>query len=226
MIRLMLADDQAMFRQGLARLLSLEPDMEVLAEAVDGRAAIALAEQHQPDVILMDMRMPQVDGVEATRTIHQQFPWIRILVLSTFDEDDYIQASLRAGALGYLLKSTPSPQLAAAIRTVYQGYGHLGPTIAPKVFTQCRPTSPATEYQHLFTQRELDILHLLRQGYTNREMATTLHLSIGTVKNHLTRILSQLGVRDRTQAALWAHQHLTPPNLLADAGHDQRHGDR
>jgi DNA-binding NarL/FixJ family response regulator len=226
MIRLMLADDQALFRQGLARLLSLEPDMEVLAEAMDGRAAIALAAQHQPDVILMDMRMPQVDGVEATRTIHQQFPWMRILVLSTFDEDDYIQASLRAGALGYLLKSTPSPQLAAAIRTVYQGYGHLGPTIAPKVFTQRRPTAPATDYQHLFTQRELDILHLLRQGYTNREMATTLHLSIGTVKNHLTRILSQLGVRDRTQAALWAHQHLTPPNLLADAGHDHRHGDR
>lgn len=223
MIRLILADDQAMFRQGLARLLSLEPDMEVLAEAMDGRAAIASAEQHQPDVILMDMRMPQVDGVEATRTIHQQFPWIRILVLSTFDEDDYIQASLRAGALGYLLKSTPSPQLAAAIRTVYQGYGHLGPTIAPKVFTQDYRTA-TTDYKHLFTQRELDILRLLRQGHTNHEMATALHLSIGTVKNHLTRILSQLGVRDRTQAALWAHQHLTFPPT--DAGHDQSHGDR
>ena len=217
MIRLMLADDQAMFRQGLARLLSLEPDMEVLAEAMDGRAAIALAEQHRPDVILMDMRMPQVDGVAATHEIHQRFPWIRILVLSTFDEDDYIQASLRAGALGYLLKSTPSPQLAAAIRTVYQGYGHLGPTIAPKVFTQRHPTSSATDYQHLFTHRELDILHLLRQGHTNREMATALHLSVGTVKNHLTRILSQLGVRDRTQAALWAHQHLASPNPPADA---------
>lgn len=218
MIRLILADDQGMFRQGLAHLLSLEPDMEVLAEAVDGRAAIALAEQYQPDVILMDMRMPQIDGVEATRTIHQRFPWIRVLVLSTFDEDDYIQASLQAGALGYLLKSTPSPQLAAAIRTVYQGYGHLGPTIAPKVFTQRRPTAPAADYQHLFTQRELDILYLLRQGYTNRDIATTLHLSVGTVKNHLTRILSQLGVRDRTQAALWAHQHLTspPPMLSAD----------
>lgn len=200
--------------------------MEVLAEAMDGRAAIALAEQHQPDVILMDMRMPQVDGVATTREIHQRLPWIRILVLSTFDEDDYIQASLRAGALGYLLKGTPSPQLAAAIRTVYQGYGHLGPNIAPKVFTQHYPTAPAADYQHLFTQRELDILHLLRQGHTNREMATALHLSVGTVKNHLTRILSQLGVRDRTQAALWAHQHLPAPNPLADAGHDPRHGDR
>ncbi|MEM9009349.1 MAG: response regulator transcription factor [Cyanobacteria bacterium P01_F01_bin.86] len=219
MIRLILADDQAMFRQGLARLLSLEPDMEVLAEAMDGRAAIALAEQHQPDVILMDMRMPRVDGVAATREIHQRFPWIRILVLSTFDEDDYIQASLRAGALGYLLKSTPSPQLAAAIRTVYQGYGHLGPTIAPKVFTQSCRTSMATDCRHLFTQRELDILYLLRQGHANREIATALHLSIGTVKNHLTRILSQLGVRDRTQAALWAHQHLSPPNPPADAEH-------
>lgn len=226
MIRLMLADDQALFRQGLARLLALEPDMEVLAEASDGRTAIALAEQHQPDVILMDMRMPQVDGVEATRQIHQRFPWIRILVLTTFDEDDYIQASLRAGALGYLLKSTPSPQLAAAIRTVYQGYGHLGPTIAPKVFTQPRQSVPAVDYRHLFTDRELDILHLLRQGYTNREMAAALHLSIGTVKNHLTRILAQLGMRDRTQAALWAHQHLTSPDFLADASHDQRHGDR
>ncbi|PSN17419.1 DNA-binding response regulator [filamentous cyanobacterium CCP5] len=225
MIRLVLADDQGMFRQGLVRLLSLEPDMEILAEAMDGRGAIALAEHHQPDVILMDMRMPQVDGVEATRTIHQRFPWIRILVLSTFDEDDYIQASLRAGPLGYLLKSTPTPQLAAAIRTVYQGYGHLGPTIAPKVFTQRRPPCPEADYQHRFTQRELDILHLLRQGYTNREMATTLHLSIGTVKNHLTRILSQLGARSR-QAALWAHQHLTPPHSLADASHDLRHGDR
>ena len=219
MIRLILADDQALFRQGLARLLSLEADMEVLAEAVDGRAAIALAEQHQPDVILMDMRMPQVDGVAATREIHQRLPWIRILVLSTFDEDDYIQASLRAGALGYLLKSTPSPQLAAAIRTVYQGYGHLGPTIAPKVFTQPGRTSPAADYRHLFTNRELDILHLLRQGHTNREIASTLHLSIGTVKNHLTRILSQLGMRDRTQAALWAHQNLTTPNPL-EGKHD------
>ncbi len=216
MIRLMLADDQAMFRRGLARLLALEPDMEVLAEAIDGRAAIALAEQHQPDVILMDMRMPQVDGVEATREIHQRLPWIRILVLSTFDEDDYIQASLRAGALGYLLKSTPSQQLAAAIRTVYQGYGHLGPTIAPKVFTQQHPTSSSTDYQHLFTNRELEILHLLRQGYTNREMATALHLSIGTVKNHLTRILSQLGFRDRTQAALWAYTRLNSPKHQAD----------
>jgi DNA-binding NarL/FixJ family response regulator len=216
MIRLMLADDQTIFRQGLARLLSLEPDMEILAEAMDGQAAIALAEQHQPDVILMDMRMPHVDGVEATREIHQRFPWIRILVLSTFDEDDYIQDSLRAGALGYLLKSTPSPQLAAAIRTVYQGYGHLGPTIAPKVFTQDYRTTPTEDYQHLFTNRELDILHLLRQGHTNREMADALHLSIGTVKNHLTRILSQLGVRDRTQAALWAHEHLPPPHRPPD----------
>lgn len=139
MIRLLLADDQALFRQGLASLLELEEDLSVVGQAQDGRDAILLTQTLQPDVILMDVRMPICDGVEATREIHQRFPWIRILVLTTFDEDEYIWTSLQAGALGYLLKSTPASQLAAAIRMLHDGHFQLGPTIAPKVIAQLRP---------------------------------------------------------------------------------------
>lgn len=209
MIRLLLVDDQAMFRQGLASLLSLEEDLEVIGQASHGREAIALTEQLQPNVILMDVRMPICDGVVATREIHQRYPWIRILVLTTFDEDEYIWQSLQAGALGYLLKSTPAVQLAIAIRILHQGYSQLGPTIAPKVFAQLNPVAaPKTEHQYQLSDRELEILHLLGQGKNNREIASALHLTEGTVKNHMTHILCQLGVRDRTQAALWAQQHL------------------
>jgi DNA-binding NarL/FixJ family response regulator len=209
MIRLLLADDQPLFRQGLADLLALEPELEIAGQANQGREAIALAEQLQPDVILMDVRMPICDGVVATREIHQRFPWIRILVLTTFDEDSYIRDSLQAGALGYLLKSTPAQQIAAAIRTVHQGHGHLGPTIALKVFSHVDfPSQHKPDYRHLFSDRELEVLLLLGQGKSNREIASSLHLTEGTVKNHITRILCQLGLRDRTQVALWVQQHL------------------
>lgn len=209
MIRLLLADDQSLFRQGLADLLALEPDLKVVGQAAQGREAIALTEQLQPDVILMDVRMPICDGVTATREIHQRFPWIRILVLTTFDEDEYIKDSLRAGALGYLLKSTPSQQLAEAIRTVYQGHGQLGPTIALKVFSQVDFLSKQKEdFSHRFSDRELEVLMLLGQGKSNREIAWSLHLTEGTVKNRVTRILSQLGMRDRTQVALWVQQNM------------------
>lgn len=209
MIRLLLADDQPLFRQGLASLLALEDDLDVVGQASNGQEAIALAEQLQPDVILMDVRMPVCDGVKATHSIHQRYPWIRILVLTTFDEDEYIWRSLQAGALGYLLKSTPSSQLAAAIRTLHQGYSQLGPTIAPKVFAQINPaTREKPDFDYRFSQRELDVLHLLGQGNSNREIAQALHLTEGTVKNHVTRILGELGLRDRTQAALWAKENL------------------
>jgi DNA-binding NarL/FixJ family response regulator len=209
MIRLLLADDQPQFRQGLAALLSLEPETEVVGQAAHGREAIALTEQLQPDVILMDVRMPVCNGVVATREIHQRFPWIRILMLTTFDEDEYIWESLQAGALGYLLKSTPSGQLAAAIRTLHQGYSQLGPTIAPKVFSQIGlPPKPKVDFSHLLSDREREVLMLVGEGKSNREIAQVLHLTKGTVKNHLTRILCQLGMRDRTQAALWVQRHL------------------
>ncbi|NDJ21355.1 response regulator [Nostoc sp. B(2019)] len=210
MIRLLLVDDQTLFRQGLASLLSLEEDLEVVGQASHGKEAIALTEQLQPDVILMDVRMPICDGVVATREIHQRFPWIRILVFTTFDEDEYIWQSLQAGALGYLLKSTPAAQLAAAIRTLHQGYSQLGSTIAHKVFAQLNPPPPVkNSYQQLLSERELEVLTLVAQGKNNREIARALHLTEGTVKNYVSQILTRLGVRDRTQAALWAKQNIS-----------------
>jgi DNA-binding NarL/FixJ family response regulator len=209
MINLLIADDQDLFRKGLATLLALEEDLCVVGQAANGQEAWELAQQLQPDVILMDVRMPICNGVEATQKIHQQYPWIRILMLTTFDEDDYIWQSLQAGALGYLLKSTPSEQLAIAIRSLQQGYSQLGPTIAPKVFAQINPLlaaerSGATE----LSPRERDVLQLIGQGYSNREISDRLYISAGTVKNHVTQILSKLQLRDRTQAALWSIQNL------------------
>ncbi len=211
MIRLLLVDDQPLFRQGLASLLALEGDLEIVGEANHGKEAIALTEQLQPEVILMDVRMPVCDGVQATREIHQRYPWIRIMVLTTFDEDEYIRQSLQAGALGYILKSTPSGQVAAAIRTLHQGYSQLGPTIAPKVFAQLNSpiSNQPTNYKHMFSDRELEILTLIGQGKNNREIAHELYLTEGTIKNYITQILGNLGVRDRTQAALWAKQNLS-----------------
>lgn len=209
MINLLLADDQNAYRQGLAELLSLEPDLTVVAQADNGERAVALTQQHQPDVILMDVRMPICNGVEATRIIHQRYPWIRILVLSTFDEDEYIWQSLQHGALGYLLKSTPAAQLADAIRVLAQGYSQLGPTIAPKVFSQMNPVQThASDAASVLSEREKEVITLLGQGKNNQEIAQTLHLSQGTVRNHISRILSGLGLRDRTQAALWAQKNL------------------
>lgn len=210
MINLLLADDQHEYRQGLAELLSMETDLTVVAQAENGERAIALAQQQQPNVILMDVRMPTCNGVEATRIIHERYPWIRILVLSTFDEDEYIWQSLQAGALGYLLKSTPAHQLADAIRAVSQGCSHLGPTIAPKVFAQLTSAKSTqnSEARKLLSEREREIVELLGEGKNNQEIARALHLSQGTVRNHVSRILSELGLRDRTQAALWAQKHL------------------
>jgi DNA-binding NarL/FixJ family response regulator len=210
MIRVLLVDDQPLFRQGLASLLSLEEDLEIIGQASHGNEAIALSETLQPDVILMDVRMPICDGVVATREIHQRFPWIRILVLTTFDEDEYIWESLQAGALGYLLKSTPSAQLAAAIRTLHQGHCQLGPTIALKVFAQLRSPTVGKQntVQYRLSDRELEVLTLIAQGKSNKEIAKTLFLTEGTVKNYVTQILARLGLRDRTQAALWAKENL------------------
>ncbi|MEL6938825.1 MAG: response regulator transcription factor [Cyanobacteria bacterium J06598_1] len=210
MIKLLLVDDQADYRQGLAELLSLEADLAVVGQAENGERAIALTQHHQPDVILMDVRMPVCNGVEATRVIHQRYPWIRILVLSTFDEDEYIWQSLQFGALGYLLKSTPATQLADAIRVLSQGGSQLGPTIAPKVFAQINPvgSSQPEDTGSVLSEREREVVSLLGQGKNNKEIAQVLHLSQGTVRNHISRILSELGLRDRTQAALWAQKHL------------------
>jgi DNA-binding NarL/FixJ family response regulator len=183
MIQVLLVDDQTLFLEGLANLLALEEDLEIVGQAYDGKEAIALTRQLQPDVILMDVRMPICDGVKATGEIHKSFPLIKIMVLTTFDEDEYIWRSLQSGALGYLLKNTPSQQIAAAIRTLYQGHCQLDSTIAAKVFAQLNPPalSKQKDYQNLFSERELEILKLLGRGQNNREIAHKLHLTEGTI---------------------------------------------
>ncbi|WP_373546955.1 response regulator [Chamaesiphon sp.] len=208
MIRVLLADDRTSFRTGLAAILAIEPDLEIVGLATQGQEAISLATALQPQVILMDVRMPDCDGVQATREIHDRYPWMRILMLTTFDDDEYIFQSLQVGALGYLLKRTPTSEIAAAIRAVSQGYSQLGPTIALKVFSRLQPplvdaTRPA------LSKRELEVLRLIGMGKNNQEIAGELYLSEGTVKNHLTQILSKMSLRDRTQAALWAQKHLS-----------------
>lgn len=209
MIRLLLVDDQDIFRQGLAALLSVESDLEVVGQARNGNEAVELAKTLQPHVILMDVQMPICNGVQATREIHQHYPWIRILVLTTFDDDEYILQSLQVGALGYLLKRTPSQDIAAAIRSVSQGYSQLGPTIALKVFSQLKPSTPSTNnYQDLLSKREIEVFKLIGSGKNNQEIAQELYLSEGTVKNYVTQILTKMEMRDRVQAALWAQKNL------------------
>lgn len=213
MIRLLLVDDLVIFRAGLAALINLEPDIEVVGEASNGEEAISLAETLRPDVILMDVRMPICNGVEATKVIHQRFPWIRIMVLTTFDEDEYICQSLQNGALGYLLKSTPSQQLASTIRSLDRGFGQLDPAIALKVFARI-PESVITPSSTLavleqFNHNEIEILKLIGKGRNNREIALDLHLTEGTVKNYVTNIFNYLNLRDRLQVALWVAQNLT-----------------
>ncbi len=209
MIRILLADDQDIFRQGLAAMLSIEPDLEIVGAATQGQEAIALAKTLQPQVVLMDVRMPICDGVQATREIHEHYPWIRILVLTTFDDDEYIFQSLQVGALGYLLKRTPASEIAAAIRSVAQGYSQLGPTIALKVFSQLKPSSSSGNTIADLSKREVEVLKLVGAGKNNQEIAQELYLSDGTVKNHVTQILSKMSLRDRIQAALWSQKYLT-----------------
>ncbi|MUG99031.1 response regulator [Scytonema sp. UIC 10036] len=210
MIRLLVVDDQDIYRQDLATLLSAEADFHVVGQASHGQEAIALTQHLRPDVTLMDVRMPICDGVTATREIILRYPWIRILVLTTFDDDEYVSQSLQAGALGYLLKHTPIEQIALAIRSVYLGYCHLGPTIAPKIVQQLKPSlsHSKSKYCHLLSQREQEVLKLMGQGKNNREIARELYLTEGTVRNYVSQIFNQLGVRDRVQAVLWAQQHL------------------
>ncbi|MEL6911265.1 MAG: response regulator transcription factor [Cyanobacteria bacterium J06598_4] len=210
MIKLLLVDDQDIFRQGLATLLATEIDLEIIGQANNGQMAIALTEKLQPDVILMDIQMPICDGVSATREICRRYPWMRILVLTIFDDDEYIGKSLQAGAKGYLLKRKPTEEMAMAIRAVNHGYAQLSPEIVPKVFAQIKTTNLADSQKlEMLSPRELEVLRLVGQGKNNREISATLHLSIGTIKNYITQILNKLEMRDRIAAALWAKENLS-----------------
>jgi len=206
-IRLMIVDDQKLMRQGLRTLLELEGGFEVVAEAGDGQTALEAYAEHQPDVTLMDIRMPGMDGVETTRRLHQQWLEARIIILTTFNDDEYVFEALRVGALGYLLKDVSGQELASAVRTVAGGGALIDPSVARKVVTEfARLTLPARPVNdglpEPLTERELDVLRLLAEGLSNREIGSKLSLTEGTVKNYVTNVLQKIGVRDRTQAAL------------------------
>lgn len=223
-IKLLLVDDQGIIREGLRNLLDAQPDLEVLGEAGNGQEAVERAIALQPDVVLMDLRMPLMDGVAATAALSQQLPHTKVLVLTTFDEDSDIARAMHQGAKGYLLKDTPSEEIAVAIRAIHKGYTHMGPGLLEKMIANGQGTgqaeairstaaSPAEtqppEFEQL-TPREREVLQLIAQGFSNREIAETLCIAERTVKNHVNRILGQLGVRDRTQAAILANRFPNP----------------
>ena len=209
MIKILIVDDGHLIRQGLKALLELEPDLQIVGEAQNGQIALDRVKELQPDVVLMDIRMPIMDGVTATKEICQQFPHVNILVLTTFDDDTYVAAAIRFGAKGYLLKDTPSEEIAAAIRAVNLGYTHLAPGMIAKVIAN-RVNRPEISLPPLaeLTPRELEVLKLIAVGANNREIAQQLYISEGTVNNHVTNILNRLNLRDRTQAAILARTYL------------------
>ncbi|MDM9380287.1 response regulator transcription factor [Chlorogloeopsis sp. ULAP01] len=213
MIKVLLVDDQHLIRQGLKTLLELEADLEIVGEAENGESALKLIAEVHPDVVLMDIRMPVMDGVATTREIQRLFSGIKVLVLTTFDDDEYVTAALQNGAMGYLLKDTPSEELAFAIRAVFKGYTQLGPGIVKKLLTHFSSNgvidSPPPPSLAELTPREKEVLRLIAIGATNKEIAQRLYISEGTVKNHVTNILNRLNLRDRTQAAIFANSFLS-----------------
>jgi DNA-binding NarL/FixJ family response regulator len=207
-IRVLVADDQAMVRAGFRMLLSGEPGIEVVGEARTGLEAVREAVRERPSVVLMDIRMPELDGIEATRRILAADPTARVLVLTTFDLDEYVYAALRAGASGFVLKDDPPEQLITAVRTVAAGDALLSPAVTKQViahFTHLPdPTPPAA--LHELTGRERDILRLVAGGLSNAEIAQQLWIGETTVKTHVGHILTKLGLRDRVQAVVLAHR--------------------
>ncbi|MFE9750477.1 response regulator [Saccharothrix saharensis] len=210
-VRVLIVDDQALFREALATLLEVQPEIEVVGEAGDGEQAVRLCAELRPDVVLMDLRMPVLDGIAATNRLRVEQPGVRVLALTTFDDDADVFAAVRAGALGYLLKDVSSARLVEALVAARRGESVLQPSVAAKLVARVarlphdddtpprRPPVPLSE-------RELDVVRLLAEGRSNREIAGTLYLAEGTVKNLVTGVLAKLQVRDRTQAALRARE--------------------
>lgn len=209
-IRVLLVDDEAMVRVGLRMVLSAEPDVEVVGEAADGAVAETMAAQLRPDVVLMDMRMPHVDGVEGSRRVLEASPSSHVVALTTFGEDEYVEAALRAGVSGFLLKVSPPEQLIAAVRTVAAGGGLLDPAVTLRVIESfaAAPTPRTTRSRDLdlLTGRERDVLGLVARGLSNAEVAAELYLGEATVKTHVSSILAKLSLRDRVQAVVAAYE--------------------
>ncbi|GAA0810290.1 response regulator [Spirilliplanes yamanashiensis] len=214
MIRVALVDDEAMIRVGLRMVLSGEPGIEVVGEAADGAGAVDLVTSARPDVVLMDVRMPQVDGIEAARRVLAAHPEVKVIVLTTFDEDEHVAAALRAGVSGFLLKVSPPEQLIEAVRTVAAGHGLLDPAVTLRVIAAFAaapsPSAPAAAADAALlaglTPRERDVLRMLAEGLTNAEIAARLYLGEATVKTHLSRVLMKLGLRTRVQAVVFAYR--------------------
>jgi DNA-binding NarL/FixJ family response regulator len=208
-VRVLIADDQALVRTGFSAILSHEPDIDVVGEAGDGRQAVEMARLHRPDVVLMDVRMPVMDGLEATRALTASGSRTRVLILTTFDLDEYVYAALRGGASGFLLKDAPADQLLTAIRVVASGDALIAPSITRRLIAEFahrpQPTDRPAQLEPL-TSREREVLGLLARGMSNSEIAAALFLGEATVKTHVARVLSKLGLRDRVQAVVLAYE--------------------
>jgi DNA-binding NarL/FixJ family response regulator len=204
-MKVLVVDDQRLIRDGIASLLDIQEDIEVVGTAVDGRDAIEQTLALDPDVVLMDVRMPEMDGVEAVAVLRQKAPATRVVMLTTFDDEEYVVQALRAGAAGYLLKDLPSHELAAAVKLAHAGVAQFDPAALARLTNAL--SRPAVPEDLDLTSREIEVLRLVAAGATNREIAGRLYLSVGTVKNHVSRILSRLNLRDRTQAAIYARDH-------------------
>jgi DNA-binding NarL/FixJ family response regulator len=222
MIRVLIVDDQEIVRQGLQIILGRQPDIEVVGAAVDGEDALTLAARLRPDVVLMDLKMPRLNGIHATRRVTQAHPEMRVIALTTYDDDEWVFDAIRAGAAGYLLKDSDRAEILAAVRGVQAGEVRLDPKIAGRVlseFNRLRSSAPSGERQphvadspaglqepllEALSEREMDVLHLLAQGRSNQEIAEELFLSVGTVKNYVSSVIGKLQANDRTQAAIYA----------------------
>jgi DNA-binding NarL/FixJ family response regulator len=211
-VRVLVADDQQLIRDGIASLLGIQPGITVVGTASDGAQAVEKALTLAPDVILMDVRMPGTDGVLAAAQVRRELPACRVIMLTTFDDEDYVVRALRAGAVGYLLKDLPAAELASAVRMAHAGVAQFGAQAVGRLASALARHPAGVEAERgvvgqPLTAREVDVLRLIARGATNREIATRLYLSEGTVKNHISRILTRLALRDRTQAAIYARDH-------------------